>query len=295
MNGIFLIDKEQDFTSFDVVAIMKGICKTGKVGHMGTLDPMATGVLPIMVGSATKIQKFINSGNKRYRATLRFGISTDTQDIWGNVIATSSVTVDDKDLISVLPEFIGEIDQLPPMYSAVKVGGVRLYKLARQGAEVERQSRRVTVYGIDYLGCDDNGDYMLDITCSEGTYIRTVVSDIGKKLGCPAVMTGLVRTLSNGFKLERCIKIGELKKLKEEDRLTERLITTENIFSVYDSVNVREKQAVRFKNGGGLSFDRLNKKLNENDYYRVYCENVFLGLGLADGDNKELRVCFHNK
>lgn len=294
MNGIILVDKEQDFTSFDVVAIMKGICNTGKVGHMGTLDPMATGVLPVMIGSATKIQKFLKSDRKAYRASFRFGIATDTEDIWGNVIENVDCDIDYDKLPEILSGFVGKIEQVPPMYSAVKVNGVRLYKLARKGEVVERKSRTVTIYSIDYLGLDDNGDCVVNIECSEGTYIRTLLTDIGRAMNVPATMTGLVRTHSNGFSVNDCVKISELKKLKTEGRLTDRLITPEKIFADYEDISVGEAQAFRFKNGGGLSFDRLKKTVTPNGFYRVYRDNDFLGLGFADENKSELRICFHN-
>ncbi len=294
MNGIILVDKEQDFTSFDVVAIMKGICNTGKVGHMGTLDPMATGVLPVMIGSATKIQKFLKSDRKAYRASFRFGIATDTEDIWGNVTEKVDCDIDYDKLPEILSRFVGKIEQVPPMYSAVKVNGVRLYKLARKGEVVERKSRTVMIYSIDYLGVDDNGDCVVDIECSEGTYIRTLLTDIGRAMNVPATMTGLVRTRSNGFSVDDCVKISELKKLKEEGRLSDRLITPEKIFADYEDISVGEAQAFRFKNGGGLSFDRLKKAIAPNEFYRVYHGNDFLGLGFADENKSELRVCFHN-
>lgn len=294
MNGIILVDKEQDFTSFDVVAIMKGICNTGKVGHMGTLDPMATGVLPVMIGSATKIQKFLKSDRKAYRASFRFGIATDTEDIWGNVIENVDCDIDYDKLPEILSGFVGKIEQVPPMYSAVKVNGVRLYKLARKGEVVERKSRTVTIYSIDYLGLDDNGDCVVNIECSEGTYIRTLLTDIGRAMNVPATMTRLVRTHSNGFSVNDCVKISELKKLKTEGRLTDRLITPEKIFADYEDISVGEAQAFRFKNGGGLSFDRLKKTVTPNGFYRVYRDNDFLGLGFADENKSELRICFHN-
>ena len=196
-NGILLFDKPDGYTSHDVIACLRGITKQRRIGHGGTLDPMATGLLTIFFGTATKACEYISSAKKQYLAELKLGISTDTQDITGKVIKTSKVTCAKDDFLAVLPEFTGNIKQIPPMYSAVWKNGQRLYDLARKGIEVKREARNITIYELLFLDSKDD-TYSLSITASKGTYIRTLINDIGDALGCGAVMTALRRT-GTGF------------------------------------------------------------------------------------------------
>ena len=208
--GIVIIDKPADWTSMDVCAKLRGILKTKKVGHAGTLDPMATGVLPVFVGQATRGVSFAESGEKEYVATLRLGLTTDTQDSTGTPLTTASVTVTRADVEAVLPQFTGEIAQIPPMYSAIKIGGQKLYDLARQGKEVERKPRTVTIHELELLEQVSDTEYLLRIRCSKGTYIRTLCHDIGQTLGCGGVMATLRRTMAAGYTLEEAVTIDEV-------------------------------------------------------------------------------------
>lgn len=209
-NGIIIIDKPADWTSMDVCAKLRGILKTKKVGHAGTLDPMATGVLPVFVGQATRGVSFAESGEKEYVATLRLGIVTDTQDTSGHVLAEQSVTVTAADVSAVLPRFTGDIQQIPPMYSAIKVGGQKLYDLARKGQEVERKPRAVTIHALTLEEQLSPTDFCLRVRCSKGTYIRTLCHDIGAALGCGGCMASLRRTMAAGYTLSESHTLEEV-------------------------------------------------------------------------------------
>lgn len=290
MTGIICINKDKDITSFGVVAKVRGITKEKKTGHTGTLDPMATGVLPVMLGGATRFLDYLPDSDKGYRASFILGKTTDTLDITGNVTGEYEVKSTQDDVCSVLDKFRGIISQVPPMYSAVSVDGKRLYDLARQGIEVERQSRPVEIKKLELVDfCD--GEYTIDVVCTKGTYIRTLIDDIGKELGCGAVMTKLTRTLAMGFTLEDCVTIDELQRRKDNAiPFDDIIIDIEKMFEVYDSVCVSEAQAKRFSNGGALSTDRIRRKL-DNGIYRVYSpDGIFLGLGNADIQKQELAV-----
>ena len=200
-NGIIIIDKPQGWTSMDVCAKLRGMLKTKKIGHAGTLDPMATGVLPVFVGQATRAVSFAESGSKEYVAGLRLGLVTNTQDTSGETLETHHVTATAEDLRAVLPRFTGPIEQVPPMFSAIKIGGQKLYELARKGQEVERKSRAVTIYELELLEQTGEGEYLLRILCSKGTYVRTLCHDIGRALGCGGCMSSLRRTMAAGFTL----------------------------------------------------------------------------------------------
>ncbi|MDD6527574.1 MAG: tRNA pseudouridine(55) synthase TruB [Oscillospiraceae bacterium] len=277
MNGFVCLDKPQGITSFVAAAKVRRIFGEKKTGHTGTLDPLATGVLPVAFGSATRFIELIPDHDKAYRATFLLGKSTDTLDITGNVLCESKVTVKKEDVEAVLPGFLGESMQLPPMYSALKKDGVRLYELARQGKEVERERRKINIFSLSLVGQNAN-EYTIDVSCSAGTYIRSLIADIGEKLGCPAVMTALTRTKANGIPLGKCVTIEELERLKNEDRLFEAVIPVDELLS-YPSVFVTKPQAIRFSNGGELDLDRI--KCNKTDGFRlVYSpDKVFLGVG----------------
>ena len=277
LNGFVCLDKPQGITSFVAAAKVRRILGEKKTGHTGTLDPLATGVLPVAFGSATRFIELIPDHDKVYRATFLLGKSTDTLDITGNVLCESEVTVKKEDVEAVLPGFLGESMQLPPMYSALKKDGVRLYELARQGKEVERERRKINIFSLSLVGQNAN-EYTIDVSCSAGTYIRSLIADIGEKLGCPAVMTVLTRTKANGIPLGKCVTIEELERLKNEDRLFEAVIPVDKLLS-YPSVSVTKPQAIRFSNGGELDLDRI--KCNKTDGFRlVYSpDKVFLGVG----------------
>ena len=209
-NGIIIIDKPADWTSMDVCAKLRGILKTKKVGHAGTLDPMATGVLPVFVGQATRGVSFAESGDKEYLAALRLGLVTDTQDTSGQVLHRTEELPDRAALEAVLPRFTGEISQLPPMYSAIKIGGKKLYELARAGKEVERAPRPVTIHALEVVEQTGPNCYTLRVRCSKGTYVRTLCHDIGAALGCGGCMSALRRTEAAGFSLAEAVPLEAL-------------------------------------------------------------------------------------
>lgn len=290
MTGIICINKDKDITSFGVVSKVRSILGERKAGHTGTLDPMATGVLPVMLGSATRFLDYLPESDKGYRASFVLGKTTDTLDITGRVTGEYEVNVTQKELIDALDIFRGEISQIPPMYSAVSVDGKRLYDLARQGIEVERQARQAEIKKLE-LTDFKNGEYTIDVLCTKGTYIRTLIDDIGKALGCGAVMTGLTRTLASGFTIDDCITLEELQRRKDNGiTLDDAVIDIEKLFMCYDDVYVSDAQAKRFLNGGALAADRLRKKLSDG-LYRVYsADGLFLGIGEADTQKRELSV-----
>lgn len=290
MTGLICINKDKDITSFGVVAKVRGITREKKAGHTGTLDPMATGVLPVMLGGATRFLDYLPESDKGYRAGFVLGKTTDTLDITGEVTAEYAVNADEQDVRSALEQFRGTIMQMPPMYSAVSVNGQRLYDLARQGIEVERESRAVEIKKLELVGCE-NGEYIIDVICSKGTYIRTLIDDIGRYLGCGAVMTSLVRTLANGFTLADCVTLEELQKIRDNNLTFDNvLLDIESVFKVYDCVSVSPAQAKRFSNGGALAADRIRKKLDDG-IYRVYSpDGLFLGLGEMDSNENQLSV-----
>lgn len=282
MNGIIIINKPYGFTSFDVVAKLRNILSIKKIGHGGTLDPIATGVLPIFVGKATKIIDIIQDQNKEYVAFFKLGISTDTQDITGNIISEKNLFISKKDINNILNNFIGNISQIPPMYSAIKINGKRLYELARQGKEVERQPRNVTIYDIQLLSFDENFQIgSIKIKVSSGTYIRTVINDIGNQLGCGATMLSLIRSKAMGFNIKDSHKLNDIKKLKQENKINNILISPEialkSISEIYldnDTIN---------KILSGIKIKINSPKLV---YKRVYNSfSKFIGIGYTKHDD----------
>ena len=295
MNGLILINKPKDFTSFDVVAVMRRLAKQKKAGHTGTLDPNATGVLPILLGSATKAQDLIVSHDKTYIADFKLGLTTDTFDIWGKVTAEYESNADGDSVKNALHDFVGEIEQIPPMFSAVQKDGKRLYDLARQGIEIERESRKVTVYDIELLNFDNetqSGSFR--IACSKGTYVRTVIDDMDKKLGTGAVMTGLQRIEACGFSIDECITLDEAKSLAESEKLETALHSVESLFKSYDSIKISPAQTKRFSNGGALDLARTRLKNSNPDDGKIFRvsdnDNNFIGLGKVDAEKSELKI-----
>lgn len=292
MDGILCLDKPADMTSFDCCAVMRRLFQTKKVGHAGTLDPMATGVLPLLIGRATRALDLLPVHDKRYTASMRFGLTSDTQDIWGSVSSTGGALPLLKDVEDALAAFRGDIWQVPPMMSAIKKDGVRLYDLARQGIEVEREARPITVYSLTVVDYDAGaGELTIDCACSKGTYIRTICADLGAKLGCGAVMTALRRTEAAGYMLDQCVALDEARRLAEDGRLTGWLLPVDSAFACYKPVTVSPAQAVRFQNGGALSLDRLPVK--PEGIVRVYAPGgIFLGLGKPQGDELKIEKLF---
>lgn len=283
MNGFVIVDKEEGITSFKASSCLRRIYNEKKTGHTGTLDPMATGVLPVAMGKATRFIDLLPESSKGYTARFKFGIVTDTLDITGTVLEEKKADISLAQLEGILPAFRGDIMQMPPMYSALSVNGVKLYKLARQGVEVERQQRPVAINSLEITNVLENGEFEISVDCSKGTYIRSLIADIGEKLGCGAVMTALRRTKSNGFTISQAKTLSEIETIG-----TDAVIPIDKVFSVYPAVTVTSAQAMRFSNGGELMSDRLRCEIVPA-LYRVYSpEKEFLGLGEISSEDMSL-------
>lgn len=290
MDGFVFLDKGEGMTSFVASARVRRILGVKKTGHTGTLDPMATGVLPVAISGATRFIELIKSHDKSYKAKFILGKTTDTLDITGKVTGEYPVKVTKNDVLAVLDNFKGEITQLPPMYSAVKKDGVRLYELARQGKEIEREIRKVTIYSLSLCSYSENtAEYEIDVFCSSGTYIRSLIADIGESLGCGAVMTSLRRTMANAITLDRCYSLDELEQLKSQGNLAKAIVSVDK-FLDYDKITVSQAQAKRFSNGGELDFLRLKDKKSPGLYCVYSPENDFLGIGEIDPEQTTLSV-----
>ncbi|MBX9135957.1 MULTISPECIES: tRNA pseudouridine(55) synthase TruB [unclassified Clostridium] len=277
MNGILNIFKPKGMSSFDVVRVVKKVAKTGKVGHTGTLDPEATGVLPVCIGRATKIIDYIMDSEKVYEVTFKLGIRTTTYDLEGEVLEEKDTShLSDDNILAVIKEFIGEYSQVPPMYSALKQNGVRLYELARKGIEVEREGRLINIYNIEDIKI--NNPYVsMKVTCSKGTYIRSLCYDIGEKLGVFATMTELNRSKTSVFEQSKSININDL----TEENIEHYIVTMEDALSKYEAIIVHGKYVKLLINGVRVADNRFTKdKIINNRLYRVYDENNnFIGLG----------------
>ncbi len=280
---ILLVDKPAGMTSQKVVSQIKhaSVHKL-KIGHTGTLDPMCTGLLPILTDKDTKLNQFFPH-TKQYLASIRFGLRTDTGDVTGEILATSALP-SEEDFRAVLPTMVGPCDQVPPMYSAVHVDGKRLYELARQGVEIDRPSRRVEIFDLTYVDRVAEDEYRFYVTCSSGTYIRTLCEDIGKKLGLCAAMSALRRTQSNGFLLENAYSLEEVVTLASQDRLEEIGLSAESAFSALPAVTVPQNGEHYYLNGGILTLNRLFPVPSEDGLFRAYGESGrFLGLLSVNG------------
>ncbi len=280
LNGIIIIKKEQAYTSNDVVAKLRGICHQQKIGHTGTLDPNATGVLPVCLGNATKLCDMLTDKTKEYRARLLLGKTTDTQDIWGSVLTDSGETwkkLSGEKIRETVLSFQGKQKQIPPMYSAIKINGKKLYELARQGMEVERKPREIEIREIEILSVE-LPELSIRVDCSKGTYIRTLCHDIGEKLGCGAVMSSLMRTRVGDFSIEEAYTLEEVERLSQEGRLEEIIRPAEECFEEYPAVHIAEKGRKYLENGNEIGFSFLTEKPS-GDYLRVYDETgVFYGI-----------------
>jgi tRNA pseudouridine55 synthase len=275
-----------------VVFRVKKIVKCKKIGHCGTLDPLATGVLPILIGKATKILQFLPNTKKTYIASFKLGVTTDTQDITGSILTKSKVLINTMTCKNSLGEFIKESFQIPPMYSSIKKNGQPLYKLARSGIEVYRAARPIFVDEINLLEFNEKkGTGRFFVTCSSGTYVRTICHDLGQKLGCGAVMTDLIRTDSCGFSIKNSV---DLEKIKESGReIGKILIKLDFPFRVYHKIIITKSQAFRFKCGGDLLVNRIDFKngIESGQIFRVYdCDENFIGLGKISKQKQELAV-----
>lgn len=275
MQGILVVNKRQGITSHDCIYILRDLLGIKKIGHTGTLDPMATGVLPMTIGKATRVSSFIQNSEKEYIATIEFGIETDTEDITGNIIERSDKIPTKDEVLEILPKFTGRIEQIPPMYSAVRVDGRKLYKIAREGKVVDRPKREIHVESLELL---ESNPFTLKIKCSSGTYVRTLISDIGKELGTFATMTSLIRTKVGPFSVENAIKIDDLESMTKEE-IEEKLYPTDFALRNIPKYNVPKNFFERLINGVKFYDNRMN-----DGKYSIYCRDEFIGIGeFVDG------------
>ena len=273
MNGIVIVDKPQDWTSQDVTAKLRGVFQTRRIGHGGTLDPMATGVLPVFVGRATRGVEFFEHAEKIYEAVLRLGIHTDTEDITGTVLEEREVSISEADFLNILPQFRGKIQQIPPMYSAIKINGQKLCDLARRGKEVERQPREIEIFELTCLEFTGN-TARLRVHCSKGTYIRTLCKDIGAALGCGGCMESLRRVSSGEYTIDEAIPLAQLLEAENPEAF---LRPVDSMFRNYPAVTLTSKQETRCRNGNSFSIAL------EDGTYRTYGQNGdFLSLSRVD-------------
>lgn len=288
MQGLILLDKPENITSFGAVARIKRIASEKRVGHTGTLDPMATGVLPVLLGRATVLSGLLLDADKRYTAAVKLGVSTDTDDITGNIISESQVNITNEQISGALKRFTGILMQCPPIYSALKKDGVRLYKLAREGKNAEVESREIEVFSINLISSlNADNIFEIDVHVSKGTYIRSLARDIGEYLGCGACLAALKRTYAGGFSLEDCVSLDAL----NDENIGDYLISEERAVGHLRAVTVTERQAVRFCNGGQLDLDRLKEKnFTEGELVRVKLYNDFLGVGVVDLSKNQLAI-----
>lgn len=269
MNGILNVYKEKGYTSHDVVAKLRGICHQKKIGHTGTLDPQAEGVLPVCLGNATKLCDMLTDKSKVYEAVLCLGIVTDTQDATGTVLQKSEVSVLEQEVEKVINSFVGEYDQIPPMYSALKVNGKKLYELARQGVEIERMARRVQIFAVDIL--EMKLPYVkMRVSCSKGTYIRTLCHDIGQKLETGGIMESLCRMRVGVFSLENSLRLSEIEELTRKGTLEDYIICTDEMFQEYIRMDIAENEESYLYNGNILRAQNLNPVPNDGEWVRMY-------------------------
>ena len=279
MTGILLIDKEPDWTSHDVIAKLRGVLRERRMGHAGTLDPMATGLLVVLCGRATRAATFAEADEKEYVAALRLGIATDTQDITGRTIRESALRPTAKEVSAVLPRFTGEILQIPPMYSAIKIKGQKLYDIARRGGDVEREARPITIHALELLG-EENGDFLLRVRCSKGTYIRTLCHDIGEALGCGGTMASLRRVRCGVFSVSDACTVGEANE--------SRLLPLDSLFSDREAVTLSHRAERFCRCGNDFALDAPDGE------YRLFAESgEFLALGRADNGRGRVIKSFY--
>ena len=263
MNGIVIVDKPAGWTSQDVTAKLRRVFQTRRIGHGGTLDPMATGVLPVFVGRATRGVEFFEHADKVYEAELRLGITTDTEDITGTVLQTKPVSVTEQALLDILPQFRGEIYQTPPMYSALKVDGKKLYDLARKGVEVHREPRKITIFSLELL-CFSGDTAKLRVHCSKGTYIRTLCKDIGEALGCGGCMAALRRTAAGDYTEQDAISLDQLLDAPDPEKYLQKV---DSLFACHPAVTLTANQEKRCRNGNAFSVTL------EDGTYRTYSQD----------------------
>ncbi len=283
MNGFVFVDKPKDISSFLLCAKVRRIFGEKKSGHTGTLDPMATGSMVVALSAATRFIELLPETGKAYKASFLLGKETDTLDITGNVLSVCDVSVTKEQIEAALEKFKGETFQLPPMYSALKKDGVRLYELARKGESIERERRKINITDLRLLSYDEKShEGELYVACSAGTYVRSLIFDIGEALSTKAVMTSLRRVKAGAASIEQCFTLEELEKLKEADKLSSAVVLIEDVLS-FERITVSENQAKRFSNGGELFLERINQKTADGALYSVFSpEKEFLGVAVSD-------------
>lgn len=302
MDGIIIIYKPEGYTSHDAVARMKRFCNTRRIGHAGTLDPMAQGVLPILVGKACAAQEYLQDHDKSYLAGMRFGTVTDTGDITGNILSRKNVSLDTETVKEAAKSFEGKIEQIPPMYSAIKVGGKKLYDLAREGITVERKARSIEIYSIEVVDTLSDTDFLVRVKCSKGTYIRTLCEDIGEKLGCGGTLFSLCRETCGEFSLDDAIKIEEVEKIYTEggtDEIEKLLFSPEKVFMNCRKIKLSAFYSRLCKNGCEIYLKKagIKEALPLGERVRLYDNNdVFFAIGeiksFPDGDAVKATVRF---
>ena len=287
-NGILNVDKPQGITSHDVVDAIRKVFSNQKVGHTGTLDPLATGVLPICIGDATKLSDNLMSENKKYSVKMLLGVETDTYDITGRIVFASVLNKDEIYIKERIKRFIGKQQQVPPKYSAIKVEGKKLYQYAREDKEVEIKSREIEIYNIDNIKIDmDSKEIAFDVECSKGTYIRSLVSDIGKKIGCGATMTELRRIKTGDFEIKNSIPLYDFLKLEYMD-MVDKIISVEDYYNENKKITLTDEELKKFLNG-------VNIEVQSSDQIvRVYSKNKYIGLGTV-GDKNLKRFIVENE
>lgn len=278
LSGVLLLNKPTGMTSHDCVNRIRRIYSTKKVGHTGTLDPMASGVLPILIGRATKAADLLLAETKVYRAGLRLGITTDTEDTTGTVLTVSDGIPLCEEVYRVCSDFVGEISQVPPMYSALKVGGQKLVDLARRGISIEREARRITVYALDAEAGETERDYILRVRCSKGTYIRTLCADIGAKLGCGAAMSSLERTASGRFAIDECVSLDELDSM-DSQMLGSLLLPVETLFSELPRVTLKPFFERLSRNGNEIYQKKIGTAYDPGTRVSLFGSDGFFALG----------------
>lgn len=295
MNGIINIYKEKGFTSHDVVAIVRKTLNEKKVGHTGTLDPQAEGVLPVCIGKGTKVADYIMAERKSYKSILKLGITTTTEDATGEVVEEKKVIFDENKITEAVNSFKGEYFQVPPMYSAIKVNGKKLYELAREGKEIERKARKITIFDIRIVRFLPPDSIEIEVDCSKGTYIRTLCADIGSKLACGAHMSTLLRTASGEFKLNSAVTISRLKELAQQNLVKEILLPIDTALKQYNKVFIAQKAAKLLYNGCKIYnyfFESVQRDIILGEKILAYDSNgSFIGIYEAQQDKENDRLC----
>ena len=289
-NGLLNVYKEKGYTSFDVVAVLRGILKQKKIGHTGTLDPDAEGVLLVCLGRGTKLCDMLENHDKTYKCKMILGKTTDTDDISGNIISDCQADVSQKQVIDVIKSFVGEINQIPPMYSAIKINGKKLYELAREGKTIERKPKKITIY--DIFDINIQLPYIIfSVACSKGTYIRSLCRDIGEKLGVGGTMCELVRTKASGFLSEEALKLDDIKEIANRDEISKYIIPVEKVFDSYTKLHVKEEADKMLMNGNPLlSYDFIeNIELVDEAKYSIYSfDGRFIAIYKYSSDKEKL-------